>query len=193
VHGCVQLGSNGGRAIVQREHIQWKLIAWIMLGAVFGTMIGGQFVAYLPEHLFTIAIAAFVLITTWLPQPKIVGENRLVQFLGGVIISALSMVVGATGPLVATFMKGLADRRQLVASHAMLMTVQNTFKVATFTALGFAFGAYLPLILVMVLAGFAGTALGSRLLIKVPERVFRIGFKLILTVVALDLIRGALF
>jgi uncharacterized membrane protein YfcA len=193
VHGCIQLGSNGGRALVQRDHIQWKLILWISLGAFIGTIAGGQFVALLPDHLFTIAIGVFVLITTWLPQPKLVGENRLVQFIGGLIISALSMLVGATGMLIATFIKGLADRRQLVATHAMLMTVQNTFKVLTFTALGFAFGAYLPLIAAMILAGFVGTAVGSPLLVKIPERVFRLGFKIILTVVALDLIRGALF
>lgn len=193
VHGCVQLGSNAGRALVQREHIQWNLILWISLGAIIGVIVGGQFAYLLPDHLFAIAIGVFVLITTWLPQPRIVGENRVVQFLGGAIISALSMVVGATGPLVATFIKGLADRRQLVATHAMLMTVQNTFKVLTFTALGFAFASYLPLIVAMVLTGFAGTAIGSRLLVKVPENVFRIGFKIVLTVVALDILRGALF
>jgi uncharacterized membrane protein YfcA len=193
IHGAVQLGSNAGRALVQRDHIQWRLIVWISLGAVVGIITGGQLVAVLPETLFTIAIGVFVLITTWLPQPKIVGENRLVQFLGGAIISALSMVVGATGPLVATFIKGLADRRQLVATHAMLMTIQNTFKVIAFTALGFAFASYLPLIVAMVLVGFAGTTIGSHLLVKVPERVFRIGFKVVLTIVALDLIREALF
>ena len=45
----------------------------------------------------------------------------------------------------------------------------------------------------MVLAGFVGTSIGSRLLVKVPERIFRVGFKMVLTLVALDLIRGALF
>ena len=193
VHGCVQLGSNAGRALVQRKHIQWHLIVWISLGAIIGIVVGGQFTTLLPEQVFTIAIGVFVLVTTWLPQPKIVGENRLVQFVGGAVISAISMVVGATGPLVATFIKGLADRRQLVATHAMLMTVQNTFKVVTFTALGFAFASYLPLIVGMVLTGFVGTAIGSRLLVKVPERIFRIGFKIVLTVVALDLIREAVF
>jgi len=173
--------------------VQWNLIVWISLGAVIGVIVGGQFAYLLPEHLFTIAIGVFVLITTWLPQPRIVGENRLVQFAGGAIISALSMVVGATGPLVATFIKGLADRRQLVATHAMLMTIQNLFKVATFTALGFAFASYLPLIVMMVVFGFAGTAIGSRLLVKVPENVFRIGFKVVLTIVALDILRGAIF
>ena len=48
----------------------------------------------------------FILISTWLPQPKIVGTNRLVQFLGGAVISALSMVVGATGPLIASVSYG---------------------------------------------------------------------------------------
>ena len=75
----------------------------------------------------------------------------------------------------------------------MLMTIQNLLKVITFTALGFAFGAYLPLIAAMVIAGFGGTAIGSQILLKVPERVFRVGFKVVLTVVALDLIRGAIF
>ncbi|MDO8360047.1 MAG: TSUP family transporter, partial [Devosia sp.] len=127
------------------------------------------------------------------PQPKIVGTSRLLQVIGGAVISALSMVVGATGPLIATFIKGLADRRQLVATHATLMTIQNVFKVATFTALGFAFAAYLPLILAMVVSGFAGTTLGSRLLVRVPEHIFRVGFKIVLTLVALDLLRDAVF
>jgi uncharacterized membrane protein YfcA len=193
IHGCVQLGSNAGRALVQRAHIQWHLIVWISLGAVLGVIVGGQFANALPEQLFTLIIGCFVLITAWLPQPRIVGENRVVQFIGGAVISALSMVVGPTGPLIATFIKGLADRRQLVATHAMLMTVQNLLKVVTFTALGFAFAAYLPLVAAMIIAGFGGTAVGSHILLKVPENVFRVGFKVVLTIVALDLIRGALF
>ena len=193
VHGAVQLGSNGGRALVQREHIQWRLIVWISLGALVGVVVGGQFVSVLPAHLFTIAIAVFVLITTWLPAPTFVGESRIVQFVGGAVTSALGMVVGATGMLIAGFVRGLPDRRQLVATHAMLMTIQNTFKIVTFTFLGFAFASYMPLVVAMIVAGFGGTALGSRLLVKVPERVFRIGFKIVLTVVALDLIRGELF
>ena len=192
VHGAIQLGSNAGRAGVQRAHIQWHLVLWISLGAVIGTIVGGQFASLLPEAAFQIAIAVFVLITTWLPQPKIVGRSRLAQVIGGAVISALSMVVGATGPLVAVFIKGLSDRRELVATHAMLMTIQNTFKVVVFVALGFAFAEFLPLILAMIASGFIGTALGSRLLVKVPEALFRIGFKVVLSLVALDLLREAI-
>lgn len=156
-------------------------------------MVGGQFASLLPATALQIAIGAFVLLTTWLPQPKIVGRSRLAQVVGGGVIAAVSMVVGATGPLVAVFIKGLADRRQLVATHAMLMTLQNSFKVAMFVLLGFAFAAYLPLTIAMIASGFVGTAIGSRLLVKVPEAAFRWGFKVVLTLVALDLLRTALF
>lgn len=193
LHGAIQLGSNAGRALVQRVHVQWSFVLWISLGAVIGTMVGGQFATLLPETLFQIAIGGFVLITTWLPQPKIVGRSPVAQFVGGAVISAISMVVGATGPLVAIFIKGLADRRQLVATHAMLMTLQNVMKIVVFVALGFAFAAYLPLIAAMIATGFLGTAIGSRLLVKVPESAFRWGFKIVLTVVALDILREAIF
>jgi uncharacterized membrane protein YfcA len=188
VHGCIQLGSNAGRALVQREHIQWKLILWLVLGAVVGSVVGGRFAYLLPEKWFSVAIGVFVLISTWLPQPKAIATSRSLQFAGGVVVSALAMVVGAAGPLVAAFMRGIPDRRQLVATHAMLMTFQHVFKVAVFVAMGFAFGQYLLFILLMVASGFAGTAMGSRLLTRVPENVFRLGFRILLSLVAIGLI-----
>lgn len=192
LHGVIQLGSNGGRAAVQWRHIQWPLVIWIAVGALIGTVIGGQFASYLPEQLLTMMIGIFVLVTAWLPLPHLVGSSRLLQVTGGAVISALSMVVGATGALVASLIKGVADRRQLVATHAMLMTIQNSAKVVTFTALGFAFAQYLPLMVAMIVSGLIGTAAGSRLLVHVPERIFRVGFKIILTVLALALLREAI-
>lgn len=191
LHGAVQLGSNGGRALIQFRHIRWDLVVWIATGAIVGIVVGAQFASALPEQLLTALIGIFVLVTTWLPFPSFVGTNRVLQVIGGAVISALSMVVGATGALIATFIRGLGDRRELVSTHAMLMTIQNTAKVAAFVFLGFAFASYLPLILAMVAAGFVGTAIGSRLLVRVPEHVFRIGFKIVLTIVALALLRDA--
>ena len=154
--------------------------------------LGGRFAYLLPDRWFAAVIGLFVLVTTWLPQPRVIATSRAVQFLGGMVVSALGMVVGAAGPLVAAFVRGIPDRRQLVATHAMLNTFVHVFKVAVFVALGFAFRQYLPLILLMVVAGFAGTAVGSRLLTRVPENVFRLGFRVLLSLVALELIRRAL-
>lgn len=193
VHGCVQLGSNGGRAFIQRQHIQWSYVVWIGLGAALGAVAGGAFASRLPENLFQIAIALFILFTIWVPLPKVMTPGLGAQFVAGFGISALSMVVGAVGPLVAVFLKALPDRRQLVATHATLLTIQNLFKVVTFVALGFAFADYVPLILAMVATGFVGTRIGSALLIRLPEQVFRHGFRIVVTIVALNLLREAVF
>jgi uncharacterized membrane protein YfcA len=188
VHGCVQLGSNVGRALLQRAHIQWKLILWIVLGAAVGSLAGGPLAYVLPERWLSAAIGAFVLVSAWLPAPGAIVDSRSLQFLGGAIVSALGMVVGAAGPLIAAFLRGLPDRHQLIATQSTLVSFQHLFKVLVFMALGFAFSHYLGLILLMVISGFAGTALGSRLLTHVPEAAFRIGFKLLLSVVAVGLI-----
>ena len=192
VHGCVQLGSNAGRAMLMRAHIQWQFILWVALGAALGSMLGGRFATLLPERWFAAAIGLFVLVTTWLPQPKAMAGSRVVQFAGGAVVSAVGMVVGAAGPLVAAFVRGITDRRELVATHAMLNTLVHVFKVAVFVAMGFAFAQYLPLVLVMVIAGLAGTAIGSRLLTRIPEQVFRLVFRLLLSVIGLELLRRAL-
>lgn len=192
LHGCVQLGSNAGRAFVMRAHIQWPFMLWVTLGAVIGSVIGGGFANFLPDRWVAAAIGLFVLVTTWLPQPRVIAESRAVQFLGGAVVSALGMVVGAAGPLVAAFVRGIADRRQLVATHAMLNSFVHVFKVVVFVAMGFAFARYLPLVLLMVAAGFLGTTVGSRILTRVPENVFRVVFRVLLSLVALELIRRAL-
>lgn len=193
VHGCVQLGSNAGRAVLMRSFIQWRFILWLTLGALLGSVVGGAFAQVVPGRWLTFAIGLFVLVTTWLPQPRAVTESRLLQFAGGAVTSALGMIVGAAGPLVAAFVRGIPDRRELVATHAMLNMALHVFKVVVFVALGFAFSRFLPLIVAMVIAGFAGTALGSRLLVRMPEQVFRLVFRLLLTLVALELIRRALW
>jgi uncharacterized membrane protein YfcA len=192
LHGAIQLGSNAGRAFVQRHAIQWRLVGWIALGGLIGTITGASVSSLLPATALSLAIGVFVLVTTWLPLPPLVGRSPVIQVLGGGIIAALGKVVGAVGPLVAVFIKGLADRRQLVATHAALMTLQNVTKVLSFMVLGFAFADWLPLIVLMVMTGFVGTFLGSRLLVKVPEQLFRLGFRMVLTLVALELIRAAL-
>jgi uncharacterized protein len=193
VHGFVQLGSNAGRALVMRAHIQWHFILWVSLGAALGSVIGGGFASLLSDRWFAAVIGLFVLVTTWLPLGRFVAQSPAAQFIGGAVVSAVGMVVGAAGPLVAAFVRGIADRRQLVATHAMLNTFQHVFKVVVFIAMGFALRDYLALVLAMVASGFAGTAVGSRLLTRVPEHVFRMVFRILLSAVALELIRRALW
>ncbi|NOZ32326.1 MAG: sulfite exporter TauE/SafE family protein, partial [Alphaproteobacteria bacterium] len=191
VHGCIQLASNGGRAAVQRAHIQWRFAFWFALGSAFGAAVGGQIAILLPENLFKAAIGLFILYLVWIPRRTAPTDGAPATVLAGLFTSAISMVVGISGPLVAAFLRGLKDRRQIVGTHAFLMSVQNLFKVLAFVLLGFAFTQYLPFIIAMAIAGFLGTLIGSQLLDRLPERLFRLGFRIVLTGVALELLRRA--
>ena len=68
------------------------------------------------------------------------------------------------------------------------MTAQHGLKVAAFTALGFAFLPWLPLLAAMVALGFVGTMTGRQFLDRLPEASFARGFRLVLTLLALKLL-----
>jgi len=77
-----------------------------------------------------------------------------------------------------------------VATHALLMTVQHLLKTVAFGFLGFAFSVWLPLIAAMIAAGFLGTVVGKKVLVRIDEKRFKLALNAILIVLALRLIWG---
>lgn len=188
VHGAVQLGSNAGRAFLRRAHVQWPLVLWFTIGSAIGAYLGGQVAVALPQNVLLIMIAVFILANQWLPLPELRTKNRFSTTFAGAITSGTSMFVGISGPLVMLFLKHLPDRREIIATHATLMSGQNLFKIATFMLLGFAFHTYLALILLMVMSGFVGTKIGSNLSDRMSEQFFRTAFRFAMTVLAIHLL-----
>jgi uncharacterized membrane protein YfcA len=193
VHGLVQLGSNTGRALMMWAHAQWRFTGWFVLGSIPGAFAGAGIASLLPGAVLTAIIACFLLWTAWAPQPKANVRGKIATVLAGFGTAVLGMMTGVGGPLVAAFLRFLPDRRQIIATHAVLMTVQNALKAVAFSALGFAFAPYLPLVIAMIASGAVGTLIGGRLLSSLPEGKFRLGFKIVLTLVALNLLRDTLF
>lgn len=192
VHGVVQLGSNLGRAIVQRRHAVWRLIAPFTAGSVIGVAIGAWLVVSLPVRVLLGSLGVFILAMVWLPKPKIPGLEKSGLVAGGVISSVLTMFVGATGPFIKSILITYdLDRRQMIATDAVAMTVQHGLKVLAFSFVGFSFREWAPLLAAMIASGFAGTLAGTALLERLPEQWFRATIRIILTVAALDLLRRA--
>lgn len=195
VHGAVQLGSNTGRAWHQRQAIRSSMLLPFLAGAIVGAAAGAVVAVELPDAPLKIALGLFVIAVTW---ARIPGFDRLTAsglVVGGAVISALTMLLGATGPLISAFFGQIIrdDRKALVATHAAGMTMLHALKIVAFGVLGFAFWQWLPLVIAMIATGYVGTVYGTRLLHALPEQIFRIVFKWGLTLLALDLIRrGAL-
>lgn len=192
VHGVVQLGSNMGRAIVQRAFAVWPLVGRFAVGSLIGVGIGAYVFTALPERALLGVLGAFILLMAWVPKPKIPGLASAGMVVGGAISTFLTMFIGATGPFINAILIPLGlDKKQMIATQAVCMALQHGLKVIAFGAMGFAFADWLPLVALMIAAGFAGTLFGTKLLDRMSETVFAIGLKVVLTMVALDLLRRA--
>lgn len=193
VHAIVQLGSNTGRAIVQRANVLWAIVQRFTIGSIIGVAIGAYAFVAIPERVFLAILGLFILLMAWIPKPTIPGFDKAGIVLGGVISSIATMFVGATGPLINAMLKAVgADRKQMVATQAMCMTIQHALKAVAFGVIGFSYPDWLPLVAAMIASGFAGTLLGTRLLEAMSEATFAFVLKWMLTLIGLDLLRKAI-
>jgi uncharacterized membrane protein YfcA len=192
VHGAVQLGSNVGRTALMYKNVIKGIIPVFLAGTILGAAIGAKMVIALPVPLLKATLAIFILYSIWAPKFQASRPGQKTFFGVAVISSFATMFVGATGPLIAPFLSAAStDRKQVVATHGALMTMQHLLKLLAFGLLGFSFAPYLPLLAGLILCGFAGTWIGKHTLNRLPEHIFRIGLKTILTLIALRLLYGA--
>lgn len=193
IHGVVQLGSNIGRAAVQRAHIDWPIAAYFIIGCLFGSVVGGNLVVQFPENVLKVVLALFILYTIWGPTRFRMSKIGPVMLaVTGGISAFVTMFIGATGPFVISVLAPrLPDRRRLVGTHSACMIMQHSLKILVFGLLGFSFSPWIPLLAAMIGAGFFGTLLGSRILHWAPEALFRKALKVILTLLAANLLLSA--
>lgn len=189
LHGVAQLGSNAGRAAMSWRHIDWRLIGLFLPGAIVGALIGQFVLVALPADVMYFSIAGFILFLCWGPKlPKLV-LGKFGTMLAGGITTFLTLFVGATGPLVAAFIKQVfVDRFRTVATFATAMSLQHVLKIVVFEQAGFPIDNWLPLLACMVISGAIGTWIGLKVLKRMPDRHFHRIFNIILTLLAVRLI-----
>ena len=189
VHGAVQMGSNGGRAWMLRQHLDWSIFKYFVAGSVVGAAVASQVVVVLPREMLRLILGLFVLWAVWAPKlaKKDIGNSGFI--LVGTVTTFASMFVGATGLLIGAFMSpGKLGRMTTVSTHAVCAMLQHGLKLIVFGLLGFAFQDWVPLVIAMIGTGFLGTFTGKKLLERLPEKVFGYVFKGLLTLLAARLI-----
>lgn len=192
VHGIVQLGSNFGRTVIQNRFVTWNLVGWFFVGSMIGIAIGSPIAVMIPEIAAKVALALFILWSVHGRKPKPEHVSHSFFVVGGAVTSIGTMIVGATGPLVAALLSARGLTRQpLIATHATCMVVQHGLKILAFGLLGFAYAAWAPLLAAMVASGVAGTWTGTQVLDNIPEATFRTAFKLVMTLLSLQILWSA--
>ena len=193
IHTVVQLGAAGSMAISRWRYLMRETVLPFTIGTVIGAAHGGQIFVSLPENLLLLALGVSILALAWVPKIARFGPERGRFAFMGFVVTFLGIFISATGTLLASFTVAIApDRRNHIATLGALMTIVHIAKLAAFILLGVSFGNYVPLITAMIVTSFIGTWIGKYALDIVPERLFRIAIKTMLTLMALRLIWVAL-
>lgn len=194
VHGMVQFGSNANRALMTWRHIDWRRMAAFVPGVILGAWLASLFLVVLPQAVLQLTIALFILFLCWGPALPARTLGRTGTAIAGLVTTFLSMFVGATGPLVAAFIRQQHDgaRFATVANFATAMSFQHLPKALVFGASGFLFWQWLPLIVAMIISGAVGTWLGLQWLKQMSNARFNQAFKWLLTLLAARLLWQAL-
>ena len=186
LHGAAQLMSNTNRVLVQRKHINWAYIKPFFLGSLLGGALITPLALFMPVPVGQILLAVFIVLATWKSA-----WLRLASWhpaASGGISTGLSLILGATGPLVMSVLpKTEWERQVVVGTHGMAMTIQHGIKVIAFSSLNISLFEYWPLLLGIGVATLAGNLVGAKLLARVPEDKFTVILNWLLTALALRL------
>jgi uncharacterized membrane protein YfcA len=191
LHGVVQLVSNGTRGLRLLRHLRWGFALPYAPGLVLGVWLGSRVYAGSDLSWLRPVVGGFVLVfLVWERlRPKRLLLRRWVFLPAGVVIGCATMLVGATGPLLATlFLRDDLEPREVVATQAGLQLMGHALKLPAFLALGFPYLEHLRLLAPLSLAAVAGTLAGTWLLGRVDGRVFRLVFRVVLALLALRLL-----
>jgi uncharacterized membrane protein YfcA len=123
------------------KHIDWRLVAWYLPGAVAGASLGGWIFTRLSSELVQLAIALFLLSTAWqfrLGQRSRSFPMRLHWFPAVSFASGMtSAIVGASGVLTNPFYLNYGMLKEpMVATRAVNSLVIQLTKIATYATLG---------------------------------------------------------
>ena len=193
VHGLVQLGSNANRMLLTYRFIDVNMLKYFAAGGLVGALTASFVVSDLPLDWMKLAVGGFVLFLLWGKKPSIKESSPFGKTMAGLITTFLSMFVGASGPLVGSYLhtKG-SDKMRFTATFSSSMTMQHTLKAVVYGVAGFAFWQWLPLVVAMIAAGALGTWLGLKLLHKIPTAKFQRLVQIVLSVLSLNLMWQAI-
>nr|WP_295711584.1 sulfite exporter TauE/SafE family protein [uncultured Halomonas sp.] len=184
VHGVIQLTANGSRAWLSRHYIVWRIVAFMALGVLSAAGLLLLF-NYSPNAASVSLLIGLLPILVWLPKRWFhLNANRASHaFCCGIASGGLTIAAGVSGPLIDIFfVRSRMDRRQVVATKAMIQVVAHSIKIIFYLGAAMALSAG-EWGIVLLAAPFAifGTHTGNRILHRLTDANFRTWTRWIVT------------
>ncbi len=185
VHGFIEGVASAMRWTLLREFVHYRFVLLFTLGTVAGLVAGWPLIGLFPDDVLRMLLGTFFLFTAWAPLTWI----RTSPALGGLSTSCLSVIVGATGPLVAALIaRRERDHRVVIATQGACTVFQHFGKALLFSLWGFSFANYAGLIIAMIVVTIIGTYIGKRILLKSSQQTLRLALNAIVTVLGVQLL-----
>jgi len=192
LHAVSQWFSNASRLGMKYREVDTSLIKPLFIGAIGGAMVGALLYRSFPLEILPPVLGLWILWLTWGPKPRFSIPQRFTFTFLGFYQSALSMALGATGPLgTALLMRHNQDREYLVINTALYMSISHTCRVTAFIVLGFSFTEWWRELTVLILGALVGTYIGTAIRPLINQAFAVKLLKGILTMLALNLVSKA--
>ena len=177
-HGMIQIVANGGRAVLHRRYVQWRIVSVYAVASLAAglVMTGLQFE---PSRALLFLLLGLVPALVWLPKNKLhLDAGRPSHaFSSGFCVTGLNLVAGVAGPLLDVFfVRTSLTRHQIVATKAATQVFSHLAKVGVYGAAIVSAGRTgdLPVWALAAAAplSIAGTVLGGRILDRLSDQAF---------------------
>lgn len=194
VHGLTQVSSNLSRAYFGYKDIEFSIVPKFLIGSILGIGFFAGILSLISLDYVPLFIGIYILLSLWSEKFNEKIKRYENYYLAGFFQTGLSMVVGATGPLTMTLLfKDLKEKDKVVATGALLMSITHFLKVVVFIYFGFLFFDYIGIITCMIFGAILGSYVGTKLRDKIDGKKFAIILKVMLTILAINLIIKVLF
>lgn len=189
-HGLLQLVANGWRAVLQRNHIAWRIVGLYALGAAAAAGVAG-YITVVPTTATLYLFMGLVPWLVWLPDRwvKLDAQRPGQALLCGLSVTSVNLTAGVAGPFLDIFfVRTSLTRHQIVATKAATQVLSHLMKIIVYGAPLLAVGGKgLPPLWVFALAvplSMVGTAAGGVLLNRLSDVNFKRYLRLILSAIA---------
>ena len=174
MHGGTQLFANLTRAALLWRFVYWRSFGTYVAGAC-AAFIALYSVHYVPNPLVVFLGLGLTPFVALLVPPRWIDFQRPgAAFVCGTQVAAVQLLAGAAGPLLdVAFLDTKLTRREVVATKAVSQVFSHALKIVYFVPTLNSGAVSPPLAAAVLVATLAGTRLGTYLLERMSDEVFR--------------------
>ena len=137
LHAITQMASNGWRAVLWRQHIEWRIAAASVAGSLAAVALWSAWLWVPDKAVALLLLGVSPFLVRAIPErvlPKVLGPGQML--VGSAICMMLMLTAGVTGPLLDTlFLRSTLDRKRIIATKAACQLFSHGLKLVYFGAL----------------------------------------------------------